>query len=45
LFRYRVTLKRSAGSSSTKLASRGAPHVDHVTDDLMGFLTGIAALR
>jgi putative hydrolase of the HAD superfamily len=26
-----------------ELAGREAPHVDHVTDDLAGFLRGIAA--
>jgi putative hydrolase of the HAD superfamily len=25
-----------------ELAGRDAPHVDHVTDDLVGFLRGIA---
>jgi putative hydrolase of the HAD superfamily len=28
-----------------ELAGRDAPHVDHVTDDLAGFLRGIAAVR
>jgi putative hydrolase of the HAD superfamily len=28
-----------------ELAGRDAAHVDHVTDDLMGFLAGIATLR
>ena len=28
-----------------ELAGREAPHVDHVTDDLAGFLRGIAAAR
>jgi putative hydrolase of the HAD superfamily len=27
-----------------ELAGRDAPHVDHVTDDLAGFLRGIAVL-
>ena len=28
-----------------ELAGRDAPHVDHVTDDLTGFLRGIAEER
>ena len=28
-----------------ELAGRDAPHVDHVTDNLAGFLSGIAAMR
>jgi len=28
-----------------ELAGRDAPHVDHVTDDLAGFLRGVAVNR